>query len=215
MAEVDEYSLCAIPIELFFNDTCLGIGTGFVWVLDKKHFLVTNWHNLSGINPATGKHLSDKAAEPNKFKVHYNTKGKLGARTAKTMMIRSPENAPLWFVHPDKGKSVDIGALEINLDSDVDPWAINERPSELLRTQIGMDVFVLGYPFGISADGFPVWKRGSIASEPGIAFEKGTSFFVDTASRPGMSGSPQERLGHRSTQGVASTLNYPPERRWQ
>jgi hypothetical protein len=190
MAEVDEHSLCALPIEILFNDTFLGIGTGFVWASDTKHFLITNWHNLSGINPATGKHLSDKAAEPNQFRIHYNVKGKIGARTPKAVAVRSPQNEPLWLVHPDKGKSVDIGAIQINIDNDVDPWATNERASEPIRTQIGMDVFVLGYPFGISADGFPVWKRGSIASEPMVAIEQKTSFFVDTASRPGMSGSP-------------------------
>jgi hypothetical protein len=53
-----------------------------------------------------------------------------------------------------------------------------------------MDVFVLGYPFGNDLRGFPVWKRGSIASEPHLARGSTDYFLVDTASRPGMSGSP-------------------------
>jgi hypothetical protein len=53
-----------------------------------------------------------------------------------------------------------------------------------------MDVFVLGYPFGPGKTGLPVWKRGSIASEPDLVPQVENYLLVDTASRPGMSGSP-------------------------
>lgn len=53
-----------------------------------------------------------------------------------------------------------------------------------------MDVFILGYPFGAEPPGFPVWKRGSIASEPDLT-RMGTGYMLaETASRPGMSGAP-------------------------
>ena len=32
-----------------------------------------------------------------------------------------------------------------------------------------MEVFILGYPFEIKPPAYPVWKRGSIASEPQLA----------------------------------------------
>jgi hypothetical protein len=53
-----------------------------------------------------------------------------------------------------------------------------------------MDVFVLGYPFGAEPPGFPVWKRGSIASEPDLVRLSSDYLLVDSASRPGMSGAP-------------------------
>lgn len=59
-----------------------------------------------------------------------------------------------------------------------------------LAIQIGMDVFILGYPFGIGYEGLPVWKRGSIASEPQVLDPRHPYVLIDTASRPGMSGSP-------------------------
>jgi hypothetical protein len=59
-----------------------------------------------------------------------------------------------------------------------------------LAVKIGMDVFVLGYPFGADPPGFPVWKRGSIASEPHLTRPGPGYMLVDTASRPGMSGAP-------------------------
>jgi hypothetical protein len=53
-----------------------------------------------------------------------------------------------------------------------------------------MEVFILGYPFGPEPPGFPVWKRGSIASEPDLAQLGAKYLLIDTASLPGMSGSP-------------------------
>ncbi len=55
----------------------------------------------------------------------------------------------------------------------------------------GMDVFVLGYPRGISGGGrFPLWKRGSIASEPDVNIDDLPKMYIDTATREGMSGAP-------------------------
>jgi hypothetical protein len=56
--------------------------------------------------------------------------------------------------------------------------------------RIGVEVFILGYPFGDSPPAFPVWKRGSIASDPELVRMSNGYFLVDTASRPGMSGTP-------------------------
>jgi hypothetical protein len=70
-------------------------------------------------------------------------------------------------------------------------YPINIFKSEAdLAVRIGMDVFILGYPFGYSPPGFPVWKRGSIASEPDLVHFGAGYYLVDTASRPGMSGAP-------------------------
>jgi hypothetical protein len=83
--------------------------------------------------------------------------------------------------------------LPINLSgptaiADLSP--INLYTARPLRIQIGMEVFILGYPFGIEPPGLPVWKRGTIASEPDIVRMTSGYYLVDTASRPGMSGAP-------------------------
>lgn len=49
----------------------------------------------------------------------------------------------------------------------------------------------MGFPFGRKAGNLPIWKRAYVASEPEYEIEKDMPFFyVDTASRKGMSGSP-------------------------
>jgi hypothetical protein len=189
MAEIGEYSVATVPIQMFFDLTALGFGTAFVWSSNKNYFLITNWHNLSGRDLFTGKHLSEKAAEPNRIEWWFHLRGKLGEKTKKSIAIRA-EGKPLWRVHPQKGTKVDIAALPLTDMVDVQMYPINLMSSAPLRLQVGMDVFVLGYPFGIGQSGLPVWKRGSIASEPLVLGSEHPIVFVDTASRPGMSGSP-------------------------
>jgi hypothetical protein len=67
----------------------------------------------------------------------------------------------------------------------------NRLPLDKLSLTPGMDVFVLGYPRGISGGGrFPLWKRGSIASEPDVNIDNLPMMYIDTATREGMSRAP-------------------------
>lgn len=68
---------------------------------------------------------------------------------------------------------------------------MNAIPTVALKQRIGMLVFILGFPFGRLGIGMPVWKQGSLASEPFLAPNMDHRFsIVNTASRPGMSGFP-------------------------
>jgi hypothetical protein len=63
-------------------------------------------------------------------------------------------------------------------DINFDPW-------------VGDDVFILGYPFNITGESeLPIWKRGTIATEPGIDLDGLPKMYIDTATRSGMSGAP-------------------------
>jgi len=56
---------------------------------------------------------------------------------------------------------------------------------------LGDNLFLPGYPLGLSAGGLlPIWKRASLASS--LEFGQGINcfFYVDTATREGMSGAP-------------------------
>ena len=56
---------------------------------------------------------------------------------------------------------------------------------------LGTEVFIPGFPLGFSANGvMPVWKRASVASSLEFGHSIDRYFFVDTATREGMSGSP-------------------------
>jgi hypothetical protein len=63
------------------------------------------------------------------------------------------------------------------------------------RFWVMQDVFIVGYPFGLN-HGYlwPLWIRGSVASEPTLLFtykdDEYPLFLVDSRTRPGNSGSP-------------------------
>ena len=89
-------------------------------------------------------------------------------------------------------RPVDVVALPIGeaVKEKVTLLPVNELASGKIAIRIGMDVFILGYPFGSALPAVPVWKRGSIASEPSLVQLTTGYYLIDTASRPGISGSP-------------------------
>ena len=95
MRNIDEYSLAAVPIEMMFDQTKLSSGTAFMWQADGRHWLITNWHNVSGKDPNTGNHLSKTAAEPNKLRVWFNVKNQLGNKTCKSASPGPKQCTPL------------------------------------------------------------------------------------------------------------------------
>jgi hypothetical protein len=191
---IDEFSLTTIPIFLRFNQTPISTATAFTWQRDNKHYLITNWHVVSGRNPNTGEHLSPMAAEPNILCGLINTRGaeNVCGKHAFSIRLRHDPDEVAWLIHPRDKRKIDVVAIPLSEDlvSSAYLYSMNEMGSLDLRVNIGMDVFVLGYPFDVDEDGLPVWKRGSIASEPDLVPHVKNYLLVDTASRPGMSGSP-------------------------
>jgi hypothetical protein len=89
---------------------------------------------------------------------------------------------------------VDVVAIPVckkkAIPNHVHLYPLNAFPFEC-EPAVSDDVFVLGYPFGITDPlEYPIWKRGSIATEPSIAFKGLPRMLIDTATRSGMSGSP-------------------------
>lgn len=67
--------------------------------------------------------------------------------------------------------------------------------------RVAAEVFILGYPRGLTMQGvLPVWKRGSIASEPLFSvMDQAPAILVDAVTRKGMSGSPVLYFGDEIT----------------
>jgi hypothetical protein len=91
-------------------------------------------------------------------------------------------------------------------------YPLNVLANARLRIEIGKEVFILGYPFKIEPPAYPVWKRGSIASEPQLARFTTDYMLADTASRPGMSGAPVIRrswTNHMVEPGFVALVDTP------
>lgn len=189
---IDPYSVATVPLQRMFGDTSLGNATGFVWQRHEKLYLITNWHVVSGRNADTGAPLSIYAGEPNALIALMRPKDNAIDTVTLRVPLKDEADKPLWLFHPVHKREVDVVAIPIaNADGTWMARPINALPrNNELSIQVGMDVFVLGYPFGSAPPSLPVWKRGSIASEPQLVRLGDKFYLVDSASRPGMSGSP-------------------------
>jgi hypothetical protein len=214
VTSIDQFTLSTIPLEQFFNDTPLGHATGFIWFANGRYFLVSNWHVFSMLDFFTGKNSHPYAAWPNILKAHFQVPGTY-EKVICDLRIRGHDDRPLWFVRPPAARRVDIAVLPLDLQQKelgINLYPINVLASAKLRIEIGMEVFILGYPFAISPPAFPIWKRGSIASEPDLARLTTGYMYVDTASRPGMSGAPVIRRSwsnHMVEPGVLAMTDGP------
>jgi hypothetical protein len=196
--KIDVGSTVTSRLRLFYRNTELGVGTGFFTKYGSQLYLITNWHVVSGRNFQTREHLSKELALPDRLKYTAGCRGHLGEWMDVDCMLyedsessEQPEN-PVWLEHAAHGYGVDVVAIPITLPEDAEVSTIDRvNTVPRMRITVSRDVFVIGYPKGISGyRGFPIWKRASIANEPDIQHDGLPKLLVDTATREGMSGAP-------------------------
>lgn len=190
-------------IELFFNDVSLAKASAFFWKHEDLLYLVTNWHNLSGREPSTGQPKSKHGGVPNKVKITLFRKFPIEGRVDKFHVGWGAFSHDLcsdnfsqfsWFEHPEFGRNADIAVLPLgqfppNWNAYIIPVNSNEFDGDV-EMRVTQDVFIVGYPIGLIDEcPIPVWKRATVATEPLVNPDGEHKFFVDTATRPGMSGS--------------------------
>jgi Trypsin-like peptidase domain len=188
----DRLSLSTIPITPFVNDLELPEATGFIWRRHKRYYLITNWHVVSALDLFTKELIAPGGSRANKLRCHF-VRPEQRERELIDVPIRDGDDQPLWLIHFEQAtRAIDVIALPLDGEvlKEVSLFPVNELALAKLAIMIGMDVFILGYPFGSKPPALPVWKRGSIASEPDLVRNSTGYYLVDTASRPGMSGSP-------------------------
>ena len=168
--------------------------TGFFWRNNGVPYLITNRHCVTGKNEKNIR--LDDSFPPIGLQIYFWVAGKCIDEDAHEYHLRAIEyllwenSAPAWQEHPD-GHIIDVVALKI--DDFPDPiHCVNDKMQyEHWYPEAGTDCFIVGYPEGLSGnEGTPIWKRASIASEPDMPFDGKPLFLCDSATRPGMSGSP-------------------------
>lgn len=193
----DRLSLAAVYIRLLFGNTFLANGSAFLWSHEGAAYLVSNWHNLTGRDPRDKTPMSDTAGIPDRVECYlYKDRVSNGKKIegvaweAFTFPLIDANGNTKVIEHP-LGSFVDIAALPIALHEHVASFFLNEQEfDDCISIYPGQDVFIIGYPLGIITDKpLPIWKRGTIASEPYIPIDGVQKMLIDTASRKGMSGS--------------------------
>ena len=196
-----------------FENTDLSSATAFFIRREKRLFLITNWHVVSGRNSETNECLSSTCAVPNRLKIRLHKQSDFIEFEDHEIPLLDEAGAPLWIEHPEHGRTVDVVALKVELPQHLlamDVEKFIEPMNESTKESVTDDVFILGYPFGLSAGGiFPIWKRATIASEPAVDIANLPKMLVDTASRSGMSGSPVMLFQRRQMTLVKSSSENP------
>ncbi|MGR9400164.1 hypothetical protein ACU8M5_10495 [Rhizobium leguminosarum] len=233
-------SLSTVRLETYFHDVLLGYGTAFLYRYGQFLGLITNWHNIAGRNPQNGAFLDSRKFVPNRIKFNINIREKSGKivvpRDVELELVK--DGQPIWvetaLLPVNGGELADLAGIILN-DHIPDFDDIGERivsmPANMLARReedgefvsgwptpmVGSDVFILGFPKGLATQGvLPVWKRGSIASEPLRAVANRPVFLIDTVSRKGMSGSPIISFGRDITDddGIPLSNEAPDDTMW-
>lgn len=191
---IDHLSLSTTPVNLLKGNELVSQGTGFYYVENVEGgqalFLVTNYHVLTGSAPSDQKPpIGDNIS----FQFHESAE-----ETGKVRTLRLPlftkSGKPLWITSSSFPEA-DLAVIPVvsgaykdcNVSCISAEWAKSQM---LLRPTT--NVTLVGYPYGFfdTANALPIWKTGTIASEPAIDFEKKPLLLIDVAAFPGMSGSP-------------------------
>ncbi len=204
---VNAWSIVPLYLETFFDDTSLGIATGFTIERGGRVFLITNKHVVTGRHAQTNAILHPQSAIPNKVRVSFHAE-QLGVWIEKTISLENGEGVPAWLSH--QNPKVDVVALPIevsdihfyHLDTSLADFDMVLEPSET--------VSIIGFPHGIRTIGkVAVWKTGHIASDLDIDCDGLPLSFIDATTKRGMSGSPviAKRIGDYRTSTALHNLS--------
>ncbi|MCV2863341.1 serine protease [Defluviimonas sp. WL0075] len=170
--------------------------SGFYWADVEQLYLITNRHNVTGLNPITGDPIGSFC--PTFLRVWFNehTGEKTGdcryvKFVGRELSLFDKDERPTWFEHPSD-PSVDVVAIRLDgYDWQERISVVNAKKAIPYSPMAGEDCFIVGYPEGLlGPGGTPIWKRASIATEPELDYDGRPVFLVDSLTRPGLSGAP-------------------------
>lgn len=195
---LSKLSYYSIPLKLMFNfkdvNKHISDATGFIFKHKSQQYLITCWHVITGKHNTTHNCLDLRGAIPNK--IHFPlllSKKPIEWRWFQLDLYENDDfSIPLWYEHPNYREKVDVIAILLNnIPHNINTFPINEYTFDYLKPEVSDEIFILGYPFSLKSAGlFPLWKRGSIASEPDFDHGNLPKILIDTAGKNGMSGAP-------------------------
>ena len=192
---VEHLSMITTPVILLKGNEIVSQGTGFYYGLQDSAqgtilLLVTNHHVLTGYPPEETKlpkgdnilfYLHRSADNPGDVK-------KIG------FPLFTKDGKPIWFGSKEFPQA-DIAVIPLvaSLYADAKVFGIADNwTAGNIKIRPTSTITLIGYPYGYydKKNWLPVWKTGSIASEPNVDFEDKPLFLVDISAFPGMSGAP-------------------------
>lgn len=183
-------------IEQLANDDSglvISHGSGCFWRHNDIVHLLTARHVLTGRSPFDNSLMSKTGFIPRKLRVHPMLKIASDKSVRASTEVEVPESDSLLQDPGFEKLRTDIAALPLMNDVMKQVYCLNDDPSifEEVFTHVGMDCAVVGYPTRHFGDlMMPIWRKGSIASEPLLPVDGKPMFLLDASTSPGFSGAP-------------------------
>lgn len=198
------FSIVTVPITVLVAGNKCMTATGFLYSKDDKYvYLVTNWHVVTGGRNPNYPNNSSTGSIPTHIAcvLHVNINREDNFDFNKTVKMTIPindehGNKPIWFEHPTYNQKVDVVVIKID-KAEIESRAKFNTLKEYDKFQeayvpaVMDDAFIVGYPWGLTGGNpvLPLYKKGSIASEPLFDFNALPCFLIDSRATQGMSGS--------------------------
>jgi hypothetical protein len=178
-------------------------GTGFLFKVKSKIYFFTNNHNVGDSFHIKEYNVKNKKSPPkdslpNYLYIQFAAKS-LGAISWVRFPLFSDRKEPLWinFYEDEKKTSRLLDVVAIPFPKEYYSYieTFNLLDSSSLKPDVALypasELFVVGFPndYG-QISPYPIWKRGTIASEPKFNAVGISTFLIDATTRKGMSGSP-------------------------
>jgi len=192
---VEHLSMITTPLILLRGKEIISQGTGFYYGSQDSTqgtilFLVTNHHVLTGYPPEETK---PPKGDNILFYLHKDADNP-GDVKGIGFPLFTKDDKPIWL-NSKEFPQADVAVIPIvaSLCADAKVFGISEDWTVgNIKIRPTSTITLIGYPYGYydKKNCLPVWKTGSIASEPDIDFEGKPLFLVDISAFPGMSGCP-------------------------
>ena len=195
MQNVHGLSLITTLVNLRLRGKPVSIGTGFFYKNEKGFiFLATNYHVITGISPSD---KASKAVHGDEIVIQLRDKEGKAYDQHIPLFISNSNN---WLEHPTDGEAdIVLIPLPSKLLENADfAYISKETTLNDVSLHPSFPVVMIGYPHGYrdSVNNLPIWKTGSLASEPEYDFDGKKVIVVDISAFPGMSGSPAIYVSH-------------------
>lgn len=196
--KISAESFFSIRLEQRRNNIHQGWGTGFVYQgeSNSQTYLVTNYHVLMARDPKEpSKFCSGYADSPDEICWYGWEKSSLISQIGSFKIDGNFQ----FLEHKKRSQGVDLVAIPIRFPEDM--IFINQmsiRNDHTIPSQVGSEIFIVGFPYGYGFNEvMPIWKRGTIASEPLLNESQLPRFLIDANTNPGMSGAPVFSVARR------------------
>ena len=189
-------SLMSLPIKVYSGTCKVYYGTGFLYYFKGNLWLVSNWHLFTNRSPLQPD-IVQRGGVPTHisfFLRFFDSQGTFRRWECEMKLIDGERSC--WIQHR-YGPPYDVAAIRIpDISVPLPAFPRNGAHEGYnfvsnLHWGVASECFVVGFPqVKGNKNNLPVWKRATVATEPGETYDSLPVFLVDTLSSGGMSGSP-------------------------